>query len=567
MIRHLSVVSFLLVLSHSLQAAVADDGVGSFSVVPPAQQLAQSPSPVVLPLSSVAVAPVTTTIGFQELHRAVLGMAPPATKAPVLQIVAVAVPMASAVASVSAANSVTAKAASSAANTATNAANTAVAAASAATNAAASANAAASVAASATSAAASATSSAQAQNAVANAEIAAVAAANTAVNAAAAANRAANAAASANIAANAVVSANAAATAAASANAANSAKQAATMAAIAPAAVVIRPPITVPAGDSWSTPQYYTSQIQGLLAGLSFVMVVKAMCIAGNVLVQVSPFSAVRRWDVRGCTGEADPAPYVSIAFSGCQWTFYGIFAWLVTSRSGFLILVHSNILGALLGMYYVTTYLRNCRCDDSIRSLQKYLSAVAALGLLQVCAMSVLPAERALFLIGIISSFCSFINATSVLVTVPMVLRRQDSRSIPGPYAVANLLSSMVWSLCGYILEDPCVMTPNIFSTFCSAAALGLKVYYPSKEDEKLLSVEDGTKESSMPMAVKKVEQAIAAATARSLAKEFTPMKPSASKINGGTFPKHFVGAGPLKIPEAAAAQDADDCGPGGTW
>jgi len=192
-------------------------------------------------------------------------------------------------------------------------------------------------------------------------------------------------------------------------------------------------------------PQFYFMQASGLFAGLTFAMFIKALCVAGNVLVQVSPFPSVKRWEQRGCTGEADSAPYVAIAFGGCQWCFYGIFAWLVTGRSGFLILVHSNFLGAVLGMYYVTTFFRNCRHSEGLRSLQKYLSAVTALALLQVCALSCLPAERALFLIGIISSFCSFINATSVLVTVPMVIRTKDSRSIPGPYALANLLSSMV--------------------------------------------------------------------------------------------------------------------------
>merc|ERR1719160_1721781 len=198
-----------------------------------------------------------------------------------------------------------------------------------------------------------------------------------------------------------------------------------------------------------------------MFAGLTFALFVKGLCVCGNIMVQLSPFPSVRRWAARGCTGEADAAPYVAIAFGGAQWCFYGLFAWWVTGRTGFLILVHSNFLGAVCGPYYVKTFFLNCRNEESLRSLQKYLSAVASLALLQCCALSILPAERALFLIGIISSFCSFINATSVLVTVPQVIRTKNSRSIPGPYAIANLLSSLVWSLCGYILSDPCVMMP----------------------------------------------------------------------------------------------------------
>jgi len=293
-------------------------------------------------------------------------------------------------------------------------------------------------------------------------------------------------------------------------------------------------------------PQYYMTRVYALFAGLSFAMVVKALCVVGNVLVQVSPFPSVKRWETRGCTGEADAAPYVSIAFGGCQWCFYGTFAWLVTNRSGFLILVHSNVLGLVLGSYYVFTFFNNCRNDEALRTLQKYLSAVSALALLQVCALGVLPAERALFLIGIISSFCSFINATSVLVTVPAVLRTKDSSSIPGPYAVANLLSAMTWTLCGFILADPCVTMPNLFASCCSAGSLVLKVMYPSSEKEELLTVEEGQKQSisaAMRKGQRNTFKAAPSQQASALPQEFQPLtKPAASNVNAGTFPETAV-------------------------
>lgn len=206
---------------------------------------------------------------------------------------------------------------------------------------------------------------------------------------------------------------------------------------------------------------------------------------AGNVLVQVSPYPQVQRWEHRGCTGEADAAPYVSIAFGGWQWCYYGMFAYLLTNRSGFLILVHSNFLGALLGTYYTFTFYRNCRNEDSLNSLNKYLSAVTALALLQGCAILVLPMERALFLTGLISSFCSFLGALSMLVTVPLVLRSKSSRSIPGPVVVANLLSGIVWCLCGWMLADPLVTGPNIVAVVACLICMYLKFQFPS--DDKM--------------------------------------------------------------------------------
>lgn len=128
------------------------------------------------------------------------------------------------------------------------------------------------------------------------------------------------------------------------------------------------------------------------------------------------------------------------------------------------------------------------------------------------------LPVERALFVTGLISSFCSFIGAISVLVSLPRVIRSQDlprasrmkrdsndsneivkqgirtqeSSSIPGLLVAANLLSSFVWCICGWMLADPLIAAPNVIgclsgglSTLGSSERLGvlcllLKYVYP---------------------------------------------------------------------------------------
>lgn len=226
-------------------------------------------------------------------------------------------------------------------------------------------------------------------------------------------------------------------------------------------------------------------QLQQIIAGITFATTVKAACMAGNVLVQVSPYPQVKRWSSRGCTGESDPAPYVSIAFGGWQWCYYGLFAWWLTKRSGFLILVHSNCLGALLGTYYTLTFYRNCRHDSISQGLQKYLTAVATLALFQVCTLMVLPAERALFLTGLIASFCSFVGALSMLVSVPTVVRTEDSRIISGPLAASNFMSAAVWVVCGWMLSDPLIGSPNVVAVLASGTCLYLKSRYPASDED----------------------------------------------------------------------------------
>jgi uncharacterized protein with PQ loop repeat len=204
---------------------------------------------------------------------------------------------------------------------------------------------------------------------------------------------------------------------------------------------------------------------------------------AGNVIVQVSPYPQVLRWEQRRCTGDCDAAPYVAMAFQGWQWCYYGIFAFFITKRSGFLILVYSNILGAVFGTYYTSAFWRHCQLVEARQNLQKYFSSIAALVALQACACLTLPVERALFITGLVASFCSFVGAISMLVSLPMVIRTKDSRSIPGPLAIANLGSSFVWCICGWMLADPLIAAPNVVAMATCLICLYLKARYPSDD------------------------------------------------------------------------------------
>lgn len=234
---------------------------------------------------------------------------------------------------------------------------------------------------------------------------------------------------------------------------------------------------------------WYMPQIVQILQGLSFAALVKVLCVAGNVWVQVSPFPLMKSWGKLGHTGEADAAPFVTIAFNGSQWTYYGIFAWYITQRSAFLVLVQSNIIGSVLGTYYTVMFCRYCRNEAAFQQLKLYFSAVAMLVLFEGSAFAVLPSERALFITGLISSFCGFIGALSMLVTLPTVIKMQDARSIPGAYVLANFVSSLSWCACGWLLNDPLVMAPNVVSGISGAVCVYLKIIYtavPTVDDKE---------------------------------------------------------------------------------
>jgi len=227
-------------------------------------------------------------------------------------------------------------------------------------------------------------------------------------------------------------------------------------------------------------------QVYLMLGSVTFAAAVKMTCIASNVLFQVSPLPAAKAWQVSKSTGVADAAPYVSIALSGWQWCYYGSFAYWLTGRSSFLVLVQSNCLGALLGTYYVHTFIRHCCVESSLEKLYQYVSAVCSLMLLQISALLLLPEERALYLAGLIASLCSLLSALSMVVTLPEVVRLKDGSSIPGALVSIGLFSALAWATCGRILNDPMVVIPNMFGACACSAALGVKLRYPGPAHTK---------------------------------------------------------------------------------
>lgn len=227
-------------------------------------------------------------------------------------------------------------------------------------------------------------------------------------------------------------------------------------------------------------PLHQQSWFAWLRMTLSFAFVIKALCMVSNVAFQMSPMPLVKTWKESEDTGEADAAPFVSVAYTGSQWCFYGIFAYIVTAKSGFLVLVYSNIFGATFGCYYVYTFACICQSQMAQKQLTLYLRIAGTLAATQAAAMCVVPWDRALFFSGIVSSACSIASSVSLLVTVPLVLRTRNSKSMPLPLLLASMVSAFLWITCGTMLWDPWITLPNIISVCIITYALSLVYRFP---------------------------------------------------------------------------------------
>lgn len=232
---------------------------------------------------------------------------------------------------------------------------------------------------------------------------------------------------------------------------------------------------------------------------ISFTLIIKCIAVLSNVAMHLSPFPLVKEIKSAGATGDKDSAPFVSIAYCSSQSAFYGLYAYWVTSRSGFLVLCYSNVVGITMGMYYVVTFVGYCKDANIMALTQKYLKAAAFLISIQAIAILTLPETRSLFFVGLTSSMCSVISAFSLITTVPEVLRTKCSKSLPVPVLVCGAASAFLWFLCGVDLWDPYIAAPNGLYVLISGAALALAMYFPKEDPFEMDDVDAYKKKAGM--------------------------------------------------------------------
>jgi len=233
--------------------------------------------------------------------------------------------------------------------------------------------------------------------------------------------------------------------------------------------------------------QDMTPQAQ-FAATLSLALIVKVLCMLSNVMCHVLPLPQVQQFEKVGDTGEADSAPLMSIMYVGWQWCFYGTFAFMVTQKSGFLVLVYSNVAGAVLGIYYIWGFQRNCRDSKALRQLQLYFRAVAVMVCLQCLAICSLSRGNALFFSGLMSSLSSIVGAMSLCSTLPKVIKTQCTASINVELLIVGLFSSMLWVSCGLMLWDMWITVPTFFCFIIQLLCGFFVLLFPREEQGDLI-------------------------------------------------------------------------------
>jgi len=224
-------------------------------------------------------------------------------------------------------------------------------------------------------------------------------------------------------------------------------------------------------------------QVHQWLRFFTFSFLLKAAAIMSSIVLTLSPLRAISKIQQERDTLTYAPYCFFCVCVVGLQWCAYGTFAFLVTSNYGFLILVYSNVLGVIMGTYYVYTYW--CNMTDKYRKKQ-FMDCCYAAGAIYAFEATVVPSTshaRALLIVGTLSACMSVLVSCAPLAELKKILKSRDASSIPSDIVMASFVASNLWLACALLLHDMWILVPNIAGLVLGGFQLFLLVIFQPKD------------------------------------------------------------------------------------
>lgn len=230
------------------------------------------------------------------------------------------------------------------------------------------------------------------------------------------------------------------------------------------------------------------TQPNDVLPNANFEFVIKVFAIGSNILLQLSPLRLITEMRLLGSVGHFSSFPLVALTGCGFQWSFYGYYAWSISQNSGFLMLIYANILGLVLGMYYLIEYSQIAAISPVIYDNAK-ATKIATFGMRrQLELLGGLFAIEGIFCLyggdvadgllfsGALSALVSILVSASPMVAIPKIWSTQSTKScLPIDMVLASMISSVLWLWCGYLLGDPWVWMPNLCGVIVGLIQVGI--------------------------------------------------------------------------------------------
>lgn len=188
----------------------------------------------------------------------------------------------------------------------------------------------------------------------------------------------------------------------------------------------------------------------------------QALAIASNIALQLSPMRVIleiRRYkDTKG----SDGLPYLMIMCVASQWCVYAIYSIWCTGNSSMQVLIFANILGAILGSFYVYSFQKNCNDQVRATKMKYFYKFTALVTLVQFILVICLSQKDGMFMLGLVGSVLSIGCTASPMTELGQILKTRDCSIWPADFIYVNCGGLIIWLVTGLLLGDPWVIIPN---------------------------------------------------------------------------------------------------------
>ncbi|ORX85126.1 hypothetical protein BCR32DRAFT_290897 [Anaeromyces robustus] len=168
--------------------------------------------------------------------------------------------------------------------------------------------------------------------------------------------------------------------------------------------------------------------------------------------------------------------PHIMTFFNCTLWEKYGIL-------KGDLAMIFVNFTGILITTNVIYIYYKNAR--DLKKKVEKSFT-IAILGLIIILSyVKFNRGSTSYTVLGFITNISTIITFGSPLSTLKRVVQTKDNSSLSIHLIVISFVSSFLWTLYGYIINDKFVTVPNGLG--CLLSAFQIIIYYIYSKDYSL--------------------------------------------------------------------------------
>jgi len=200
-----------------------------------------------------------------------------------------------------------------------------------------------------------------------------------------------------------------------------------------------------------------------------------------GVITFLAPLPTIKQISRDKSVGDLPLLPYSSMISNCFVWICYGLMKRLPNVWA-------PNAIGALLGAYYFTTFVRHCgpMASHLPGTVENHVKTSCAIILFNLClaASGIKTAWKVIGKEGVL--FCIILFA-SPLAALKHVIATKSAASIPLPFTLACLVNCTAWFVMGWWkLQDFNIYFPNLMGLCCAVAQLVLKGMYGNRVSEK---------------------------------------------------------------------------------